>query len=71
MVPQDVDLATYARMCCSVLDLAPPAGAGLPGLVHCLHAMFALYLEFRWNPAFQHRDVFGAAGPAGAAGELA
>ncbi|KAI3430791.1 hypothetical protein D9Q98_009203 [Chlorella vulgaris] len=65
---QDVDLATFARMCCSVLDLQPPPtnsstpGGALRSLVHCLHSMFALYLEFRFNPAFQHREVFGEEG---------
>jgi hypothetical protein len=80
---QDVDVATFARMVCAVLDLHPPAGISAgsgggssgsnTGLIHSLHALFALYLEFKHNPAFQHHDVFGAAAAleaaaAGAAG---
>ena len=81
---QDVDVATFARMVCAVLDLHPPAGSGAgsgsggggtTGLIHSLHALFALYLEFKHNPAFQHHDVFGAAAAleaaaAGAAGAV-
>lgn len=59
---QDVDLPTYARMVCGVLDLSPTAAAGGGGagarpaagsdagaraLVHSLHALFSLYLEVR------------------------
>ncbi|PRW21092.1 intraflagellar transport 46-like protein [Chlorella sorokiniana] len=71
---QDVDLPTFARMCCAVLDLQPPAmpaagsraGASAASQQHCallqsLHALFALYLEFRHNPAFQHLAAFEAA----------
>ena len=70
---QDVDLPTFARMCCAVLDLQPPAAATTSGRAssaaseqHCallqsLHALFALYLEFRHNPAFQHLAAFEAA----------
>ena len=74
MLAQDVDLPTFARMCCSVLDLqAPPAaaaGGALGGgaaaaqqcaLLHSLHALVALYLEFKHNPAFQHLGAFDAA----------
>jgi len=68
-----VDLPTFARMCCAVLDLQPPAvpaagsrawGAAAEqhcALLHSLHALFALYLEFRHNPAFQHLAAFEAA----------
>ena len=71
--PQDVDLPTFARMCCAVLDLQPPAASTTSGRAstaaseqHCallqsLHALFALYLEFRHNPAFQHLAAFEAA----------
>ena len=74
-----MDLPTFARMCCAVLDLQPPAGGSRTGagtseqhcaLLHSLHALFALYLEFRHNPAFQHLATFEAAAaeqPGGAA----
>lgn len=67
---QDVDLPTFARMCCAVLDLQPPVSGSRAGtgaaeqhctLLHSLHALFALYLEFRHNPAFQHLAAFEAA----------
>lgn len=60
---------TFARMVLAVLDLAPPAvagaaagaGGGAAGLAEALHSLFALYLEFRSNPAFQKLGVFGTA----------
>ncbi|KAL4420487.1 hypothetical protein ABPG75_010143 [Micractinium tetrahymenae] len=67
---QDVDVHTFARMVLAVLDLAPPANAGAAGgsagsaaagLAEALHSLFALYLEFRNNPAFQQLGVFGPA----------
>lgn len=69
---QDVDLHTYARMVLAVLDLSPATGAaGLrssaasASLAESLHSLFALYLEFKNNPAFQqHQAVFAAAAPA-------
>lgn len=81
-----MDLPTFARMCCSVLDLQSPAAAaggalgGVPGgaaaaqhcaLLHSLHALFALYLEFKHNPAFHHLDAFEAAAAASGGGTAA
>ena len=62
--PQEVDVHTFARMVLAVLDLAPPAagaGGGAAVLAEALHSVFALYLEFRSNPAFQKLGVFGTA----------
>lgn len=47
-------MATFARMVCGVLDLAPSGGSdggAHRALLHSLHALFALYLEFSHNPA--------------------
>jgi hypothetical protein len=46
---QDVELATYVRLVCSVLDI-PVHQDPIPSL-HCL---FSVLLEFRTNPFFRH-----------------
>ena len=57
-------------MVCAALDLLPPPGASAASsptaaVIASLHSLFALYLEFKHNPAFEQRGVFGAEAAAG------
>ena len=63
---QAVDTASFARVCCAVLDLSTAGAALLPAL----HALFALYLEFKHNPAFRQRGVFDDGADAGWGGHV-
>lgn len=55
---QDIDTATYARLCCNVIGQR--CGGGTAGAIQALHGMFALYMEFKTNPSFHGRGLFEA-----------
>eukprot|EP00955_Chlamydomonas_euryale_P046215 353364-Chlamydomonas_euryale.AAC.13 len=54
----DVDLKTYTRLICGVLDIPVYENP-----IESLHVLFSLYLEFKSNPIFQQQldmgDGFG------------
>jgi hypothetical protein len=51
--PQDLDLATYSRVVCGLMDV-PVYGHNL---LESLHLLCCLFMEFRSNPFFrQHVD---------------
>lgn len=50
---QDLDLKTYSKMLCALLDIPVYENP-----VESLHVLFTLYLEFKNNPVFkQHMDM--------------
>lgn len=73
---QELDLVSYARLVCALLDVPVAEGggggdggaAGRP-LLEALHHLFALLLEFRANPFFA-QALAGGGGEAAGAGAL-
>ena len=45
---QDVDLSTFVKIVCSILDIPV-----YDNPIESLHTLFTLYLEFKNNPAFK------------------
>lgn len=55
--PQELDIKTYARLVCTLLDIPV-----YDDPVESLHVLFTLYLEFKNNPIFRC-GVGGNSGP--------
>lgn len=49
----DMDLQTYARLVCSLLDIPVYSQPSSKNLVESLHVLFTLYSDFKSNPHFQ------------------
>lgn len=49
----EVDLQTYARVVCSLLDIPVYSQPSAKNLVESLHVLFTLYSDFKSNPHFQ------------------
>lgn len=49
-VLQDVDLATYAKIVCALLDVPVHSDSTL---IESMHLLFTLFLSFKNNPYFQ------------------
>lgn len=52
---QDVDLKSYARMACRMVDIHTGASP-----VEALHTLFSLFLLFKASPEHQQRHLFDA-----------
>lgn len=48
MCLQDVDLKTFCKLICSLLDIPVH-----DNIIESLHVLFTLYLEFKSNPVFK------------------